>query len=424
MPCKDGGRDVVTGWFANSGLATPANGTKEDDPMSSANTTADLKRLRVDQVGGLCSPSSLRRVFAEYKNGNVSEKEFDRAKDEAIGRVIARQEAIGFPILTDGELRRRNFQESFSNSVAGFDVPAEDKSMEGVSSAPMVRAEQNFTAPGPAIRTRRRVVDRLKLVRNVPLEEYAFSSRVAKNPVKVTVLSADRISQRFDWQESKAIYPAMDAFLADVVAITRKIIGGLVSAGCRYIQIDAPGYTAYADKVSLERMRSRGEDPEENLARSIAADNAVIAGFEGVTFGIHLCKGNPRTIDPVTGKVMPQWHREGHYDDIAERLFPQLKHHRLLLEYDDERSGSFAPLRFVPKEKIVVLGLVTTKRADLEDIDFLKRRIDEAARHLPVDQLALSPQCGFGSLESISIPEEDQWRKFERILEVARQVWR
>jgi 5-methyltetrahydropteroyltriglutamate--homocysteine methyltransferase len=391
--------------------------------MLTANAAQDLRLLRVDQVGGLAAPSRLRSVFAQYKAGKTSQKELDRAKDEAIRHVIAKQESIGFPILTDGELRRRNFQESFSESVAGFDVGAEDKSMEGVSADPLVRAEQNFSAPGPAIKTRRRVVERLRLVRNVPLQEYAFSSRVATNPVKVTVLSADRISQRFDWQQSTPIYADMDAFLADVVAITRQIIGELVAAGCRYIQIDAPGYTAYADKVSLERMRSRGEDPEQNMARSIAADNAVIAGFKDVTFGIHLCKGNPRTIDPATGKVMPQWHREGHYDDIAERLFSQLQHDRLLLEYDDERSGSFAPLRFVPREKVVVLGLVTTKREDVEDLDFLRRRIDAATQYLPANQLALSPQCGFGGLDSISIPEEQQWRKFERILETARHVW-
>jgi 5-methyltetrahydropteroyltriglutamate--homocysteine methyltransferase len=388
-----------------------------------AATTEDLKQLRVDQVGGLCAPPELRRVFEAYKSGAAAEPDFARAKDEAIRHVIARQQSVGYPILTDGELRRRNFQESFSESVSGFEVPAEDKSMEGVSAQPMVRAEQNFTAPGPAIRTRRRVVERLKLTRNVPLEEYQFSSKVASRPVKVTVLSPDRISQRFDWQNSTSVYPDMDAFMADVVAITRQIIGDLVAAGCRYIQIDAPGYTAYVDKVSLERMRLRGEDPDKNMERSIAADNAVIAGFEGVTFGIHLCKGNPRTIDPATGKVMPQWHREGHYDAIAERLFSQLKHDRILLEYDDERSGGFAPLRYVPRGKVAVLGLVTTKRADLESLDVLRRRIGEATQHLPAEQLALSPQCGFGGLDSISIPEEDQWRKFERILETSRLVW-
>jgi 5-methyltetrahydropteroyltriglutamate--homocysteine methyltransferase len=391
--------------------------------MPAADALQDLRHLRVDQVGGLGAPPALRRVYEDYKRGDAGEAALDRAKDEAIRGAIARQEAIGFPILTDGELRRRNFQESFSESVSGFEVPAEDKSMEGVSLQPFARAEQNFSAPGPAIRTRRPVVEKLRLARNAPLSEYQFSSGITTRPVKVTVLSADRISQRFDWQQSKAVYPDMDAFLADVVEISRQIIRGLVAAGCRYIQIDAPGYTAYVDKISLERMRARGEDPDENMRRSIAADNAVIEGFDNVTFGIHLCKGNPRTIDPATGKVMPQWHREGHYDGIAERLFSQLKHHRLLLEYDDERSGSFAPLRYVPKDKIVVLGLVTSKRADLEGLDVLRRRIDEATRHLPLEQLALSPQCGFGGLDHIAIPEEDQWRKFERILETAHQVW-
>ena len=152
------------------------------------------------------------------------------------------------------------------------------------------------------------------------------------------------------------------------------MIKELVEAGCKYIQIDAPGYTAYVDQISLHRMRSRGEDPEINFQRSIDADNALVDGFPGVTFGIHLCRGNARTIDPKTGKLVPQWHREGHYDAIAERLFNTLKHHRLLLEYDSDRAGGFEPLKFVPKDKVVVLGLVTTKSSELEPIDDLKRR--------------------------------------------------
>ena len=237
----------------------------------------------------------------------------------------------------------------------------------------------------------------------------------------MTVLSADRISQRFAYERSTAVYRDMDAFLADVVAINRQIIGSLVDAGCRYIQVDAPGYTAYVDQVSLDRMRSRGEDPDANLERSIRADNAMIEGFDTVTFGIHVCRGNPRTVDPKTGKVLPQWHREGHYDGIAERLFNGLRHDRLLLEYDSERAGSFAPLRFVPKDKVAVLGLVTTKVADVEPLDELRRRIDEATAHLPLEQLALSPQCGFG--KGVTISQDDQWRKFERIVETARLVW-
>jgi 5-methyltetrahydropteroyltriglutamate--homocysteine methyltransferase len=384
---------------------------------------ADLRSIRVDQVGSLCAPAVLQEVFARYKQGAVSDDALDRAKDEAIRNIVARQSAIGLPVVTDGELRRRNFQESFGSSVEGFEVAAEDKAMEGVTTAPLARAEQNFAAPGPAIVTRRKVVERLRLRRNVPLSEYRFTSALTDKPVKATVLSPDRISQRFDWQNSLAIYPDMDAFLADVVAITRQMVRELIDAGCRYVQIDAPGYTAYVDQVSLDRMRSRGEDPKRNLERSIAADNAVIEGFDGVTFGIHLCKGNARTIDPVTGKVTPQWHREGHYDGIAEQVFSQLKHHRILLEYDDERSGGFAPLKHVRKGTVAVLGLVTTKRPDLESSDLLRRRIDEASRHLPLEQLAISPQCGFGGLDHLVIPEQDQWRKFERLMEVADAVW-
>lgn len=383
----------------------------------------DLKRIRVDQVGSLCSPLLLQEVFGRYKRGAATSQELSEAQDKAISASVAKQTTLGLPVVTDGELRRRNFQESFGLSVAGFDQAAEDKSMDHVTTSPMARAEQDFSAAGPAIVTRRKVVERLRLVRNVPLDEYRITSKLTKTPVKVSVLSPDRISQRFDWEHSTAVYPNMDAFLADVVAITRQMIRQLVDAGCSYIQIDAPGYTAYADTVSLERMRSRGEDPDRNLERSIAADNAVIEGFPGITFGIHLCKGNARTIDPATGKVVPQWHREGNYDAIAERVFSQLKHHQFLLEYDDERSGGFEPLRHIPKGAMAVVGLVTTKRPDVESAEFLKRRLDEASKHISLDQLAISPQCGFGGLDHIVIPEEEQWRKFERMMEIATEVW-
>ncbi|MCC6889474.1 MAG: cobalamin-independent methionine synthase II family protein [Hyphomicrobiales bacterium] len=383
----------------------------------------DLRRIRVDQVGSLCAPLALQEVFGRYKRGEASNDELKTAQDKAITAIVTKQTDLGLPVVTDGELRRRNFQESFALSVRGFDQAAEDKSMASVTTAPMARAEQDFSAPGPAIVTRRKAVERLRLVRNVPLDEYRIASKLTKTPVKVSVLSPDRISQRFDWENSTAVYRDMDAFMADVVEITRRMIRELVEAGCSYIQIDAPGYTAYADEVSLERMRARGEDPNRNLERSIAADNAVIDGFPGVTFGIHFCKGNARTIDPVSGKVVPQWHREGNYDAIAERVFSQLKHHRFLLEYDDERSGGFEPLRHIAKGAVAVVGLVSTKREDVEPFDLLKKRLDEAAKHLPLDRLAISPQCGFGGLDHIVIPESEQWRKFERMIEVAKDAW-
>ena len=388
-------------------------------------TVDDLQHLRVDQIGTLVAPQRLKENYARYERGNASGAELQALQDELIRDVIRKQEAVGLPVLTDGEFRRGNFQESFAAAVSGFEVPAVGAvyDQSAINTRPLERAEQNFEAPGPAIFTRRPVVERLTLKRNVVLDEYRFAAALTERPVKATLLSPDRIAQRFAHERSRHVYRDLDDFTADVVAIERRMIADLVAAGCHYVQIDAPGYTAYVDPVSLERMRARGEDPDENLARSIRADNALIAGFPGVIFGIHVCRGNPRTVDPATGKVMAQWHREGPYDAIAERLFGGLDHHRLLLEYDSERAGGFAPLRYVPKGKIAVLGLVTTKSAELEPVDALKRRIDEASRYLPLDSLALSPQCGFGGVHGISLAEEDQWRKFARILETAREVW-
>jgi 5-methyltetrahydropteroyltriglutamate--homocysteine methyltransferase len=390
-------------------------------------STEDLKRLRIDHIGSLVRPAKLKEVFALYDRRRLSKEELRRAQDEAIRDVIAGQEAHGLPVVTDGEFRRHNFQESFSEAVSGFDVPQDIGAYyehRQLNQNPLERAEQNFDELGPAIITRRPAVERLKLLRNIPLEEFRFAERVAKKPVKVTLIGPDRVAQRFKWEASKGVYKDLDEFVTDVVAIQRQMIKELVEAGCKYIQIDAPGYTAYVDQISLDRMRSRGEDPERNLQRSIDADNALIEGFPGVTFGIHLCRGNARTIDPKTGKLVPQWHREGHYDAIAERLFNTLKHHRLLLEYDSERAGGFEPLKFVPKDKAVVLGLVTTKSSDPEPIDELKQRIDQASKYLPLEQLALSPQCGFGGIDSKMMTEDEMWRKFDRIVETAEQVWR
>jgi methionine synthase II (cobalamin-independent) len=261
---------------------------------------------------------------------------------------------------------------------------------------------------------RQRVVERLRLRRNLVLEEYSYAAGVARKPVKVTLIGPDRISQRVDLVNSAHVYPAMEDFLADVVEVERAMIAGLAGAGCRYVHIDAPGYTAYVDGPSLDAMRARGEDPLANFRRSLKADNDLIRGFGEVTFGIHLCRGNQRSM----------WHREGAYDAIAETLFNELNHSRFLLEYDSPRAGSFEPLRFVPKGKTVVLGLVSTKVAQLETIDDLKRRIEEASRYVALDQLALSPQCGFAS-EFVGnlVSEDDQKRKLELIVETARQVW-
>ena len=261
----------------------------------------DLNKIRADHIGSLVRPAKLKEVFARYDRGQASPEELATAQDEAIREVIQRQEAHGFPIVTDGEFRRHSFQESFSECVTGFDVPGNVAlyyEQRDLNLNPLERAEQNFEEAGPAIITRRGAVERLKLVRNLPLEEFRYAQSVAKAPAKLTVLGPDRIAQRFKWEASQHVYRDLDDFVDHVVAIERQVIAELVKAGCKYIQIDAPGYTAYVDKLSRERMRSRGEDPERNFQRSIEADNALIDGFTGVTFGIHICRGNARTIDP------------------------------------------------------------------------------------------------------------------------------
>ncbi len=379
----------------------------------------DLAKIRSDVVGSLLRPAYLKEARVAFDKGKISADEMRQVEDRAIRQAVLLQETIGLDVVTDGEFRRLNFQDSFGESVAGFDAARTDirfyeKRVEG--SKPLQRWEiPDREAKGTPVAQRRPVVERLRLARNIPLEEYHFVSRVAQRPAKVTLIGPDRICQRFDHQHSTSVYPTVDDFVADVVKIEREIIRGLVEAGCRYVQIDAPGYTAYVDPPSLQAMRGRGEEPMENFSRSLKADNEVLRGFEGVVFGIHLCRGNQRSM----------WHREGTYDAIAERLLTELKHDRFLLEYDSQRAGSFEPLRFVPKGKMVVLGLVSTKVPEIEKIDDLKRRIDEAGKYVPLEQLAISPQCGFASdVVGNLISEDDQKRKLEVVVETARQVWR
>ena len=378
-----------------------------------------LAKIRNDVVGSLLRPAELKQARQRFDDGQLSCEELRQIEDREIRNAVRLQEELGLAVVTDGEYRRLNFQDSFGESVSGYDAGRAslkfyEQRVEG--SNPLQRWEIPVRGEekGTAVSQRRPVVERLGLVRNTPLEEYRFVSRATEKPTKVTLIGPDRISQRFDWQNSTAVYPNMDDFVADVVKIQREMIRGLVEAGCRYVQIDAPGYTAYVDPPSLQAMRDRGEDPKENFNRSLKADNQVLQGFDNVTFGIHLCRGNQRSM----------WHREGGYDDIAERLLNELNHDRFLFEYDTPRAGGFEPLRFLPKDKVVVLGLVSTKVPQLEKLDDLRRRIDAASQYAPLEQLAISPQCGFSSdVVGNLITEDDQKRKLEIVVETARQVW-
>ena len=387
---------------------------KEGKSTMKAAPSIDLRTMRVDQVGSLLRPENLKVAFAAYGQGKIDEKELKQAQDEAIRDVVAKQVAHDLPIVVDGEFRRTSFMESFA-VVAGV-----EEWQTGVKTYHHILAREDTSesvshkGQDPILLNRKRVTERLRLVHNALLDDFRFTQAMTERPAKVTLISADRISQCYDSEASKTVYPTAEDFLRDVVHVERQMIAGLAEAGCRYVGIDAPGYTAYVDPDSLAAMRSRGEEPQENLDRSIEADNEIIAGFSKMTFGIHICRGNRQSM----------WHREGHYDAIAEKLFSGLKHQRLLLEYDTERAGGFEPLRFVPKDKIVVLGLITTKVARVETVDELRRRLDEAARYLPLEQLALSPQCGFASsLRGNLLSEDDQFRKLDVMLETAAKVW-
>ena len=378
----------------------------------------EIRKIRTDVVGSLLRPQGLIEARRRFDEGKIEADEFRAIEDGAVRQAVSLQEAAGLDVLTDGEMRRVNFQDSFSESVAGYDakpttIKQNERRVEGA--APGQRWEVPAAKQAhSAVSQRRPVKERIRLKRNVPLTEYEFLAKAAKTPAKVALIGPDRISQRFDYQASADVYESVDEFVDDVVKIEREIVESLVKAGCRYIHIDAPGFTAYVDEPSLAQMRARGEDPQANLSRSIKAEARVVAGLGDVAFGIHLCRGNQRSM----------WHREGAYDAIAERLFNELPHDRFLLEYDTPRAGGFEPLRFVPKGKTVVLGLVSTKVPEMETIEGLQRRIDQATKFIPLDQLAISPQCGFASdVVGNLISADDQKRKLEVVAQTARKVW-
>jgi 5-methyltetrahydropteroyltriglutamate--homocysteine methyltransferase len=348
-------------------------------------------------------------AVARHEAGDIPVEALRAAEDAAILALVKEQERHELPIVVDGEFRRLNFMQSFTD-VAGFDTWMDRH--RAAREARRLAAEQGGVVTAPSAVALTPATEPLRLRRSQPLDEFRYAQSLTDTPVKVSLIGPDRILQAYS--SNRDVYADDGAFLDAVVGVQREMVAGLAEAGCTYVHMDAPGFTAYVDPPSLERFRDRGRDPEAMMRATIAAENAVIEGFDGVTFGIHLCRGNEQS----------HWHREGHYDAIAEELFGTLRHDRLLLEYDTERAGGFAPLRFVRPGAIAVLGLITTKTGVLEDRDDLLRRIEEASRYLPVEQLAISPQCGFASgVEGNDITEDEQWAKLDLMLEVAREVW-
>ena len=372
--------------------------------------------MRVDHVGSLLRPKSLIEAFLDCGRGEIDSSVLEGLQDNAIREVVRKQEAAGLPIITDGEYRRLNWQVSFSR-VGGWDQWENAWNAFMANPMAMFAGEKPGTRGADAVeKFKSPATATLSLEENFPLREFRFLRTTTGKPAKAMLMGPDRVSQMCDISKSIEQYRDTDRFLADVVYIQRCMVSELIEEGCKYVQLDEPSYTGYVDRETLARIAARGEDPMKNLARAVDASNAVIEGSpESTCFGLHICRGNRASM----------WHREGSYDGIAEYLFDNLKFDRLLLEYDTERAGGFEPLRFVPKNgPTVVLGLITTKTGDLERVEDLLRRIEDAQQYIDIDQLAISPQCGFASgIGGNHLSEQQQWQKLELLLEVAEKVW-
>jgi 5-methyltetrahydropteroyltriglutamate--homocysteine methyltransferase len=354
-----------------------------------------------DVVGSLLRPAYLKEARTRHEAGAISEVEFKHIEDRAVNEAIALQTQAGLDVISDGEMRRYAFFGHLIDSVEGFDkfggwaIPFHDEQGNEVI----------FKRPV--------VVSRLKRRRHLCSEEFTYLRARAARPAKVTFISAQQAAAYYDPQKSKGAYATIDAYLADVVDIFRDEVSELIRLGCTYIQVDAPQYAGLLDPNIREGYRQRGNDPDRLLDRCIELDNAVISNHPGVTFGIHLCRGNNQS----------KFYASGGYDPIAA-VFSRTHYQRFLLEYDDERSGGFEPLRNVPEDRTVVLGLVTTKKPALEKKGELKQRIEAAAKFVPMERLALSPQCGFASTEEGNLlTPADQAAKLRLVAETAKEMW-
>ena len=362
----------------------------------------DAMHSRSDVVGSLLRPPYLVEARARLERGDLTAAAFKQIEDRAVDEAVALQEEAGLDVITDGEMRRYAFYGHLVDALEGFDKFAgwsitfhDNEGREAKLQRPVV-------------------VDKLKWRRQMSVEEFTYLRGRTNKPVKVTLISAQQGAAYYDPDKSRAAYPTRDAYLADLVDFTRREIAELQRLGCEYVQIDAPQYAALLDEQIREGYRRRGSDPDQMLDASVELDNAIIEGHPGITFGIHICRGNHRSM----------FYASGGYDRVARQVFERSKFDRFLLEYDDERSGSFEPLRHVPDDRVVVLGLVSSKRPQLESTDELQARITDASRIVPLDRLALSPQCGFASThEGNRVSPDDQRRKLELVARTARSVW-
>jgi methionine synthase II (cobalamin-independent) len=362
--------------------------------------------FRADHVGSLLRPRELLAARQAQKDNRISKEQLREVEDRHIREVVKKQEAIGLQSITDGELRRTFFHVDFLQRLEGITVSG---GME--TRFRSARGEFSMTPP------RVSVTGRLRHVEDIQRADFDFLRSLTSRTPKVTIPSPTMVHFRGG---RKAIdidaYPDLDEFFADLAHCYRAEIESLYRAGCRYIQLDDTNLAYLCDPKMRAGARERGDDPDALPQAYAALINAAIDARPGdLTVAIHLCRGNFRSA----------WVAEGSYEPVAEVLFNALNVDAYFLEFDDERSGDFAPLRFVPDRKTVVLGLVTTKRPQLESQREIVERVEEAARYVPLDHLCLSPQCGFSStVEGNDISEDEQWAKLGLVVNVSSEVWR
>lgn len=360
-------------------------------------------KYRADQVGSFLRPADL---LAARANGTDAGR-LRSMEDHYILKFLAKQKELGFQIFSDGELRRRNFMSELTDAVDGFDM------------GDSIARDWDASQEKPKVASVTGIVNRkLKRMHTLTERELPFLKLHSPGDIKIMLPSATQFPAiAFKRGVTDKAYKDHSMLLWDIVEIMKQDMAQLAAEGVKYIQIDAPRYSYYLDPKWRDWIKKEmNQDPEEALDEAIAADNACFdaARREGAIVAIHLCRGNNRS----------HWYAEGGYDAIAEKLFNSLRVDRFLLEYDDERAGTFEPLRLVPKDKVVVLGLITTKKPQLEKSDDVVRRINEAAKHFPIENMAVSPQCGFASTaEGNLLTEEEQWAKLKLVMNTARRVW-
>jgi 5-methyltetrahydropteroyltriglutamate--homocysteine methyltransferase len=362
-------------------------------------------KFRADHVGSLLRPEALLEARRCLEAGTIEAEELRSAEDEAIAAAVKMQADAGIDVVTDGEFRRRDFRTGFVEAVDGitmrtFDMPW--RSEEGVTKVP----SKQFVVTG-RLRQRRRLAG----------DEAAYLKNLTSAPVKVTLIAPGFLVDRF-WKdgETDRFYDSREELGAEVAAITRAEIEALIAEGVSYVQLDNPGYSAFLGTYARERYGGAGA--QAAFERMLGTDIAAVEGVErppGVSIGMHVCRGNQSSM----------WLGEGDYEPIAGPLFATLPVDRFLLEYDDDRAGGFEPLRYMPEDKIVVLGLVSSKTPVLETTEGLRRRIEEAAAFTDAGNLALSPQCGFASIAEGGnrLSPNDQFAKLRLVAGTARAVW-